>query len=160
MSTPPFRPFSNQPRLGVSELYAAVLMIGVTLSIGSVVIAGAANEFGIAADSATLGASLQQATAEVQISLVYSAVPPSGSCPTYGGFGEGTSITVALFDYGTAGFDPGGFLINSTAHVGTYASVGAGTMAEYVIPLGTCAHSSGQTILAFDSAGDEVQLET
>ena len=159
MAFPPiFR--TRRTRGGVSELYAAVLMIGVTISLGSLVLAAASSQFGLAADSASLGSSLQQTSAEVQLGVVYVAVPPSGSCPLYQGFQEGTTLTVGLFDYGSAGFSPAGFVVNSTAVPGSYGTVVPGALGQFAVTLGSCAHHSGQVILAYDSAGDEVQFGT
>ncbi|MDE1853619.1 MAG: hypothetical protein KGI38_07720 [Thaumarchaeota archaeon] len=159
MALPPiFR--TRRTRSGVSELYAAVLMIGVTISVGSLVVAAASSQFGLAADSASLGSSIQQTSAEVQLGLVYVAVPPSGSCPSYQGFQEGTTLTVALFDFGSAGFSPAGFVVNSTVVLGSYGTVGPGALGQFVVALGSCAHHSGLVILAYDSAGDEVQFGT
>ena len=157
---PPPRIFRLKPRRGVSELYAAVLMIGVTLSLGSIVVAAAASQFSLASNSESLEASINQGSADVQIGYVYAAVAPSGTCPDYGGYQEGTELVVALFDYGTAGFTPGGFVVNATNYAGAYPTISPGTLAEYTIPLLTCAHSSGQTVLAYDSAGEEVEFGT
>lgn len=135
-------------------------MIGVTLSIGSVVVFAATNLFGLAGNSASLGASLQQSSAGVQLGLVYAAVPASGSCGAYQGFSEGTSLQVSLYNYGTVSFTPAEFVVNSTAYLGSYGAIGPGAMSLYSVSLGSCAHSSGQTILAYDSRGDEVQVGT
>ncbi len=144
----------------MSELYASMLMIGVTLSLGSAVVLAATNTFGLTANSASLGTSLQLSSAGVQLGLVYAAVPASGSCPTYQGFGEGNTLQISLYNYGTVGFTPAEFVVNSTAYAGTFGTIGPGTMGLYSIILGSCAHSSGQTILAYDSRGDEVQVGT
>ena len=135
-----------------------MLMVGVTLSLGSVVVAAALGTFGQAENSASLGASLQGAASGTRISLVYAAVAPSGPCPPYRGEGEGTSLALYLFDYGEAGFSPSEFVVNSTVYAGGFSAVEPGTLGLYVIPLGSCAHPSGLTILAADAAGDEVQL--
>jgi flagellin-like protein len=147
-------------RRGVSELYASLLMVGVTLSLGGAVVVAASSQFGLAANSASLGASLQQSSAGVQVSLVYAAVFPSGSCPTYQGVKEGTSLTVALYNYGAADFAPAELVVNSTAYQGGYGTLALGSLGAYTITLGACAHSSGQTVLAVDSLGDEVQFGT
>lgn len=150
----------RRSRRGVSELYASMLMIGVTLSIGGFVAMAATSGFGLAAGSASLGTSLQQSSSELRVGLVYSAVVPSGSCPVYQGFTEGTSLTLSFYDYGTVGFAPVEFVLNSTAYAGSYATLTPGTMSQYTIALSSCAHSSGQTVLAVDSQGDEMQVET
>lgn len=159
MALPPiFR--TRRTRSGVSELYAAALMIGVTITLGSLVAAAAGTQFGLASDSLSLGSSVQQTSAEVQLGLVFVAVPPSGSCPLYQGFQEGTTLTVGLFDYGRAGFSPAGFVVNSTVVTGSYGTVGPGALGQFAVALGSCAHHSGQVVLAYDSAGDEVQFGT
>lgn len=147
-------------RHGVSELYAAMLMIGVTLSLGSVVVAAAVGQFGLASDSASLGSSLSQDLAGTQLSLVYSAVEPSASCPAFGGAQEGTLLSVALYDYGSEAFSPSGFVVNSTVHQGPYASAPPGALTVYTIQLSACAHQSGEAILAYDARGAVVQFET
>lgn len=144
----------------MSELYAAVLMIGVTLALGSVVAGAAVGLFGYATRGASLGASAAQESSEVQLSLVYSTTAPSASCPSYGGGQEGTALDIGLFDYGSAGFSPDGFVVNSSVIGGDFGSVAPGSLAQFVLPLGSCAHPSGQTLVAFDAAGDEVQIET
>lgn len=141
-------------------MYAAVLMVGVTLSLGSLVVAAATAQFGLGTDSASLGASLRQEAAQTQLGLVYDSVQPSGSCPSYGGYQEGTSLTLAVYDYGTEGFAPSGFVVNSTLYGGSYAALAPGTLGEYTLTLADCAHPSGLTIVAFDGSGDEVQFGT
>lgn len=147
-------------RRGVSELYAAVLMIGVTLSLGSIVVAAATSQFGLASDSASLGATLRQEAADTQLGVIYDAVQPSGSCPMFGGYPEGSTLTLAVYDYGSLGFTPAGFVVNSTVYAGSFGEVAPGTLAIYTLSLAGCAHPSGQTVLAFDSSGDEVQFGT
>ncbi|MDG7010989.1 MAG: hypothetical protein JRN57_02595 [Nitrososphaerota archaeon] len=152
--------FPLRRRRGVSELYAAVLMIGVTLSIGSIVVVAATSQFDLASSSATLGASLREGAAETQLGLVYAAVRPSASCPAYRGYQEGTDLTVALYDLGETGFAPAGFVVNGTDYVGSYSALSPGALGEYALALGSCAHPAGLTILAYDAQGDEVQFGT
>ncbi len=144
----------------MSELYASMLMIGVTLSVGSFVAYAAVSQAGAASGSASLGAALAQSSAGTQLSLVYAAVTPSASCPTYAGYHEGTSLSLSLYDYGTASFSPAAIMVNSTVYPGSYATISAGDLATYTIPLATCAHSSGLTIFAVDPSGGEVQVGT
>lgn len=153
-------PLSSGParRRGVSELYASMLMLGVTLSLGGIVVAAAVGSFGQAEGSASMGAALQDSASGVQLSLVYAAVTPSGSCPGYRGGAEGTVLTVSLFDYGAVGFAPVEFIVNSTIYPGGYPEVPPGAMGQFVVSLGSCAHASGLTIVAADAAGDEVQV--
>ena len=156
----PLPPFSRKAtaRRGVSELYASMLMVGVTLSLGGVVVAAALGTFGQAEGSASMGASLRESASGIQVSLAYATVASSMSCPVYQGVNEGTSLTVSLFDYGTVAFAPTDLIVNSTAYAGSYAPIPPGSMAMYVIGLGSCAHPSGLTIAATDAAGDEVQV--
>ena len=135
-------------------------MVGVTISLGSVLVAGALGSIGQAQGGSSLGASLELSASGKEISLAYVAVGASGSCPTYRGAGEGTEMTLALFDYGAVGFTPVEFVVNSTILQGSYPALAPGTMGEYVVNVGSCAHSTGQTVIAIDSEGDEVQVET
>ncbi len=144
----------------MSELYAAVLVIGVTLSFGSIVVAAAGTQFGAEGNASSLGSSLAQTSAGIQVGLVYAAVSPSLSCPQYRSFNEGTSLTLALYDFGSAPLSPAGLVVNSTVYVGGFPTVPAGGMAQVTLTLTSCAHSSGQTVVMFDSAGDEAQIET
>lgn len=135
-------------------------MMGVTLSLGGLVVAGASGQFGNASNSANLGASLQQGETGVQASLVFSAVTPSGSCPFYRGFQEGTALTIGLFDYGSTALNPSGFVVNSTVYSGTFSAATPGLLTQYSLTLTGCAHVSGQTILIFDPSGVEIQVGT
>ena len=135
-----------------------MLMVGVTLSLGSVVVAAALGSMGQAEGSASLGAAVHESASGVQLSLVFVSVAPSGACPTQGGAEEGTSATLALFDYGSTGFAPAELMVNSTFYPGSYAPLSPGKMQEYPVLLAECAHPSGLTVLAVDAAGDEVQV--
>ncbi len=135
-----------------------MLMVGVTLSLGSVVAAAALGQFGLANGAASADAAVRQTSAGVGLSLVYVAVAPSGSCPLYDGYPEGTAMTVSLYNYGAASFAPSEFMVNSTAYPGTYAALGAGTLGAYTILLASCAHASGQTLLILDPAGEGAQV--
>jgi hypothetical protein len=155
--TPRFH-LKAKPRSGVSELYASMLMVGVTLSLGSFVAAAAVSQFGLAGGSASLGASMEQSSSGVALGLVYVAVAPSVSCPVSGGYHEGNSITLALFNYGTTSFTPAEVAVNSTIYPGSYPAVAPGTLGQYAISLGSCAHGWAQTLLVLDSSGDGVEL--
>lgn len=144
----------------MSELYASMLLIGVTLSVGSFVTVAAAGTFSQGEGQVSLGSSLAGRRSGTMVSLVYFAVQPSGSCPLHGGYEEGTSAEVAVYDYGSAGFDPSQIAINSTAYPGPYSPVPAGGLAVYDVALGGCAHPAGQTVLLTDSAGDGYQFES
>jgi hypothetical protein len=135
-------------------------MIGVTLSLGGYVAFAAVEQFGMATDAASLGTSLELSSSGVQLGFVYAAVAPSAACPVYAGHDEGTSLTVSFFDYGTSPFAPAEFYVNSTAYPGTYPILSPGGLVPYTIDVSTCAHSTGQTVLAVDAAGDEVQVGT
>jgi hypothetical protein len=135
-------------------------MIGVTISLGSVLVAAALGSIGQAQGESSLGTSLQQSASGKELSLAYIAIAPSGPCPAYKGAEEGTAMTVSLFDYGAVGFTPAEFVVNSTIYLGSYTAISPGTMAQYTVNLGSCAHSTGQTVTAVDSEGDEVQVES
>ena len=135
-------------------------MIGVTLSLGSMVVAAATSQLGLGANSASLGASLGQGAAETQLGLVYDSILPSGSCPVYRGYQEGTALTVALYDYGAKGFTPAGFVVNSTLYTGNFTEAAPGALQEYALALSGCAHPSGLTVMAYDSSGDVVEFAT
>ncbi|MGD0396009.1 MAG: hypothetical protein ABSB26_03760 [Nitrososphaerales archaeon] len=148
-------------RHGVSELYASLMMIGVTLSFGSVVTIAAVNQFNLSSNSASLGILVQEASAGKQISLVYGTVPYPGTagCPSYHGYTEGKSYTLALYDYGSVAFTPGEIFINGSLIAGgPYGTLSAGSMTVLTLTLGSCAHPAGQTFLLVDASGDEVQV--
>ena len=142
----------------MSELYASILMVGVTVSLGSVLVGAAVGSIGQAQGASSLGASIQSSAYGRELSLVYIVVAPSGTCPPYRGVREGTELTLAMFDYGANGFSPAEFVVNSTVLLGTYPGLSPGTMGQYTITLGSCAHSGGQTVTAIDSEGDVVQV--
>ncbi len=158
--SPSFAGRRRPRRPGVSELFASVLMIGVTLSVGGLVVVSATEQFGLAESSASLGASLQQKSAGVQLGLSYIAIPSSGSCPVYGGNGEGTSLTIALYNYGSTAFTPAEFVLNSTVYQGSYQTLEPGSLSTYSFALGGCGHGSGMTVVVADSSGDVVQFES
>jgi len=152
--------FQRRRRRGVSELYASLLMVGVTLTLGGAVVSAALGQFTQAEDSASVGASVQQASAEVRVGLVYLVAPSSGSCPTYGGYGEGTAVTIALYNYGVLAFTPSEIFLNGTGYGGGFSPLPAGSMEAYALSLGGCAHPQGETVVITDSRGDEVQFAT
>lgn len=129
------------------------------MTLGSAVVAAAMGDVSQSNGSAYLGSTAQAEAAGVQVSLVYAAVASSGSCPAFQGVNEGTSLTVALFDYGTVGFVPAEFVVNSTVYFGSYPSLNPGTMGQYPLTLASCSHPSGLTVVAVDARGDEVQFE-
>ena len=147
-----------QRRRAVSELLATMMMIGVTLSVGGYVTVAAINQFNLAENAASLAALVQQQSAGKMISLVYSTVAPSGSCPAYGGSSEGT-LTLQLYNYGTAAFTPTEAFDNGTLYSGT-GSLAPGSMAAFTFTSPSCVHPSGQTILLVDSYGSEIQFGT
>ena len=151
-----------EKRRGVSELYASMLMVAVTLAFGGAASALAMGQFGLAASSASLSGSLAQRSSGTQVSLIY-AYAGQGSCPAYKGAPEGTTLSLILSDYGSSRFAPVAAFVNGTIYASNYPVVSPGGTATVAIPLlpsGTCAHSSGQTVLLVDSDGDEVQFAT
>ena len=149
-------------RTGVSELFASLLMVGVTLSLGGVVTAAAVSQYGMQASSAAVSGSLEQTSAGKLVSLVYSQVAPgSGGCTrTYYGATEGETVTLELFDFGPSAFSPSVIFVNSTLFASNYPTLLPGGMAAYTLTLPDCAHAAGQTILLGDAKGDEVEFET
>lgn len=142
----------------MSELYASMLMIGVTLSLGSLVAAAALGQFTQAAGESSLGASIGVHSAGTLVSLLYVTVPSSPSCPSYGGVGEGTTIYVFVFDYGSQGFAPSLLIVNSSVFPGRYPELHPGSMGVFTVPLGVCAHASGEAVVLADTAGEVFQF--
>jgi len=138
-----------------------MLLIGVTLSFGSVVAVDAVNQFNLSTNSASLAAAVQEVSAGKLVSLVYGSVSPSRSCPLYQGYNEGTTYTMALYDYGSANFSTVELFVNGTLYSGGgYGTISAGSIASYTLTLPWCAHPSGQTFLLLDANGDGVQVGT
>lgn len=157
----PSRRFFSR-RAAVSELYASLLMVGVTLSLGGAVTAAAMSQYGMQTSSASVSGSVEQASVGKLVSLVYAQVSPgSGGCTrTYYGATEGDTLTLDLFDYGPSAFTPSVIVINSTLFASDYPALLPGGMTAYALTLPECAHASGQTILLEDSRGDEVEIGT
>ena len=157
---PPSHDFHHRPlrRRGVSELYASMMMLGVTLTMGGLVASAAIGQLGLQNGSASMGAALAQESAGKDLALVYLVAAPSGSCPVYAGYHEGTTLTLAVYNYGTERFAPSALAINGTVYAGGYSAVGPGSLGTFALSLGSCAHASGETVLLVDSVGDEVQL--
>jgi len=156
----PSRRFGSGQKGGISELYASVLMVGVTLTVGGLVASSAMGQFALANDSASLSAMTQEASARIQIGLVYLVAISSGSCPVYGGYREGTTVRMAIYNYGGVPFTPAEIILNGTVYTGNYAPLGPGTLGTYALTATMCLHTSGQTVIVADSAGDEVQFES
>jgi hypothetical protein len=135
-----------------------MLLVGVTLALGSLVATSALAQSDLANSSASLGAASEEASARVQIGLVYLAVASSGSCPAYGGYHEGTSLSVAVYNYGGGTFAPAELVLNQTVYPGSYSPLGPGSMGTYTLTLAACSHSAGQTVMLADAAGDEAQF--
>ena len=135
-------------------------MIGVTLALGGAVASSALGQFSMADSSSSLGAAAQEAASRVQVSLVYLVAASSGSCPVYEGYHEGTSLAIAVYNYGGAPFTPVAVALNGTLYYASYSELGPGTMGTYTLTSGTCMHSSGQTVALGDASGDEVQFAT
>ena len=164
MPLPVFFPRSrSRRRAGVSELYASMLMLGVTLSFGGLVAGLALSQFGTASAAASVGAGQQADMIGTQVSYLVSAVSVPGVCPTYQGAAEGTALTVYIFDYGTQPFAPSLGAVNGTLYTlnqGPIAAGLSGGVTFSLLPSGTCAHQGGQTIILTDSQGDETQFVT
>jgi hypothetical protein len=135
-------------------------MVGVTLTVGGLVASSALGQFAMANDSASLGAATQEASAGIQIGLVYLATTTSRLCPVYGGYHEGTTIEIAVYNYGGTAFIPEEIILNGTLYAGKYTPLSPGSLGTYAITMSTCSHFSGQTVILVDSAGDEVQFES
>jgi hypothetical protein len=103
---------------------------------------------------------VQQASAGRQLGLSYAAVVSSATCPLYGANREGTALSVVLYDFGTEGFTPAEFVVNSTSYSGTFSAIGPGSLQAYTLTLAGCAHGSGLVIAVIDSLGDEGQFES
>jgi hypothetical protein len=141
-----------------------MLLICVTLSFGSFVTAAAINQFNLSTYSGSLAASVQQASADKQVSYIYFAVAPgTGSCTAvYQGVTEGKTSNLALYNYGSAGMNPTEIFVNGTLqYSGTgFGNIAPGGMTTYTLTLSSCAHPTGQTVLLVDAYGDEVQFGT
>jgi hypothetical protein len=135
-----------------------MLMIGVTLSVGGIVTSSAINQFGLSVNADSTGASIQNSSFGIQVALVYAAVTPSTSCPIYQGSAEGTTMAVALYNFGTSDFSVAGLFVNASVSAGTFGTLTPGGMSVYNLTLGSCSHSSGQTFVALDYLGDVVQV--
>ena len=144
---------------GISELYASVLMVGVTLALGGLVTSSALGEFGLANDSASLGAA-QHVPAMTQVGLVYFVVAPSGSCPESGMYREGTSVSMAFYNYGEVPFAPAEIAVNGSVHPGRYPPMAPGSMGTYALDTGACSRSWGETVTLIDPQGNELQFAT
>ena len=153
----PSRHFPSS-RGGVSELYASVMMVGVTLAVGGLVATSALGQFVLANDAASINATTLENSASIQLGLVYFEVASSTSCPIYGGYHEGTMVEVAIYDYGVAPFTPSQIILNGTVYAGNYASLLPGSLGTYAFTTETCLHSAGQTVVVVDSVGGEAQF--
>jgi hypothetical protein len=113
-------------------------------------------------------AAAQQASAGKLVSLVYdTVVQGSGGCSVaYGGYTEGTTFTIALFNYGTVVFTPSEVFDNATlTPSGGWSGapsngVTPGSMTAFTLTLTSCAHPAGQTFVLVDASGDEVTFGT
>jgi hypothetical protein len=145
-----------------------MLMVGVTLSFGSIVTAAAIQEFNASAGGAYLVASAEQSAVGKQISLVYGTVSAgSGGCtttykgPDGGTYTEGKAYTLVLYDYGSVPFTPDEVFDNGTLlAVGGYSTIPASGLASNALTLAACAHPAGQTFLLVDSSGVEISFGT
>ena len=151
-------------RRAVSELLATLMMIALTLSLGGYTTYMAINQYNLVQNAASLAALVQQQSAGKLISFVYSSVTPSGICPVYGGGNEGTTFTLALYNYGTVAFSTSEVFVNSSLISGWAGSptnnIAANSMTTLTMTLPSCSHPSGQTVLLVDQYGDETQIGT
>ncbi len=151
-----------------------MLMVGATLSFGSIVTVAAVGQFNASASGESQAASALQASVGKQISLVYGTVTAgSGACtktytgPDGGTYTEGKSYTIVLYNYGSVSFTPNEVFDNGTLlAVGGYATLTAASPGQSAAPtsialaLASCAHPAGQTFLLVDTSGDEVTIGT
>ena len=135
-----------------------MMMIGVTLSLGGYVTFAAINQFSLAQTAASLAALVQEQSAGKLISLVYSTVAPSGTCPVYAGYNEGT-LTLELYNYGSVAFTPSEAFDNGTLASGS-GNIAANSVGAFTFTSPPCVHAPGQTILLVDSYGNEIQTGT
>ncbi|MDG6918612.1 MAG: hypothetical protein JRN62_04150 [Nitrososphaerota archaeon] len=150
-------------RYAISELFAALMIVAITLSFGSVVTYSAMNYFGLADSAAQQSANTQQQAASKLISLVYAnVVPGSGGCvASYGGVEEGTILDLGFYNYGSAQFNTAVVYLNDTFYSGYgFSPLAPGNFTTWQLTTVSCMHSSGQTLLISDSSGAEVQIET
>jgi flagellin-like protein len=159
---PPLFSFARRPRRGVSELYASLLMMGITIAMGGVVTGMAMTQYGLAAGAAGTASSVKEQASGAQLSFVTASVSGTGACPARGG-PQGTTLAVTVFDYGTTAFAASEIVVNGTAYFGLLPVVQPGGLATYQValaPSGTCARASGQTVMVADPLGEETQFET
>ena len=149
-------------RRGISELYASMLMVGVTLSFGSVASALAIGQFGSADAASSLSGSVAERSTGTQVSFVFAYVTQTGSCTTFLGAPEGGSLSVILFNYGSTSLTPSLVTVNSTVYAVSAQPILPGRAGTLTVPLapGACAHPGGQAVVVSDTNGDEAQIET
>ena len=154
--------FRARRRSGISELYASVLMIGATLALGSYITASAVGQFGLTASSATASTAAEGRSEGTMLSFVFSSVGTPGGCPPYGGSPEGSSMSIAVFNYGTSGFTPNYIAVNGTAYFGAYSPAPPATLTTFTVslPAGSCAHPSGQEIQMTSASGEVLAFES
>ena len=156
----PSQGLGSVPRSGISELYASLLMVGVTLAVGGLVASSALGQLVMANDASSLSAMAQEASARIQLGLVYIVAVSFGSCPIYGGYHEGTTLEIAIYNYGGTPFKPAQMVLNGTVFAGDYEPLAPGSLWTHAIVGTACSHSSGQTLIMENSAGEEVQFES
>jgi hypothetical protein len=147
----------------VSELYATLLLMGVTLSFGGLVATSALQQISLQSGASSAAASSQAAAAGKDLALAFGTVPApgSGGCrQSYAGFLEGTGYTLALFNYGSRAFAPAEVFDNGTLLAGgPYGAALPGRLTTYSLTLG-CSHPSGQEFLLVDASGAVEQIGT
>ncbi|MDG6933109.1 MAG: hypothetical protein JRN68_00250 [Nitrososphaerota archaeon] len=150
-------------RHAISELFAALMLVAITLSFGSFVTYSAINYYGLSDLAAQQAANSQQQAASKLISIVYAnVVPGSGGCVTsYNGVVEGTILDLGFYNYGSAQFNTAVVYLNDTFYSGYgFSPLAPGNFTTWQLSTLSCIHASGQTLLISDSSGSEVQLET
>ncbi len=150
-------------RNGVSELLTTLILVAITLSFGAYIAQIAISQDAQQQAAAQGAASQEQAAANRLLSLVYATVTPgSGGCiTTYSGATEGTSLNVAIYDYGSTPFDTAYVFVNGTVYGGSgYGTIEANSLAQFTLTMSSCIHQTGQTILLVDVNGGELQIQT
>ncbi len=138
--------------------------MGVTLSFGGTIAGLAMTQFGQAASSASVAASVQQQSLGPELSLVLASVSNQGACSTYLGAPDGSLLSVVVFNYGTLAFAPSLVAVNGTVYASaSYPSIPPGGLTTISLSLSapnSCAHPSGLTLLIANLNGDESQFAT
>ena len=131
------------------------------MAFGGSVTGLAMAQLGQSSSSVAMSTSNQSDSVQRQLSLINALTSQTGTCPTYRGASEGTSLGFAVFDYGSSSFSPTTLAVNGTLYAGSYATLSPGSLTVYfvaLLPHGSCAHATGQTLMMLDASGDEFQF--